>query len=311
MFNSTRNMTEINNFVRIVVLNYNQPEYTISTVNDLLIQDIKNKEIIVVDNCSSEANYSLLKNGLPENVILIKSDANLGYAKGNNLGCNYDSGSKIDYYFIINNDVIIEDKNLINSLIASIENNKEMNVAAASPIVDTVSTKIPVDKQIQIRRILPFVEQIIVNSPFLNKIFRKIYSKYIYRDKMPYIGKYTISDTINGAAFMVVGKVFEKNGFFDDGTFLFHEELILGKQLSNNSYCCVLDGFTSVKHLQGLSTKSFRNSYNIRMEKEKIISELYYFEKYFIVPVVILTLIKYMRIIEIYLMSLFKKYMIR
>ena len=123
-------MTEINNFVRIVVLNYNQPEYTISTVNDLLIQDIKNKEIIVVDNCSSEANYSLLKNGLPENVILIKSDANLGYAKGNNLGCNYDSGSKIDYYFIINNDVIIEDKNLINSLIASIENNKEMNVTS-------------------------------------------------------------------------------------------------------------------------------------------------------------------------------------
>jgi GT2 family glycosyltransferase len=299
-------MTKYKYFVRVVVLNYNQPEYTISTVNALLLQKDVNKEIVVVDNFSSESNYRILEKGLSKEIILLKSDINEGYARGNNLGCNYKSENKIDYYFIINNDVIIEDENLIKSLISSIENNKESNVVAASPIVDTVSTKIPVDEQIQIRRILPFVEQMIVDSPFLNKIFSKIQNKYIYRDKMPYIGKYTLSDTINGAAFLINGKVFEKNGFFDGGTFLFHEELILGKQLLNNNYSCVLDGFSSVKHLQGLSTNSFKNSFNLKMEKEKITSEIYYFKLLYNKPTFIIKSIKFLRYVEMYLLYFIK-----
>ena len=298
-------MGDLNNFVRIIVLNYNQPKYTISTVNALLLQSVENKEIIVVDNFSTIINFDELKKGLPKEVILLRTNANLGYSKGNNIGCQYITKHIIDYYFIVNNDVIIEDNNLIASLIVSIKNNQSNNVVAASPMVDTLSTELPLIEQIQIRKILHFYEQIIVISPILNKVFFPVLRKYTYKDKMPYLNKYTFSDTINGAAFLIKGDVFENNEFLDAGTFLFHEELILGMQLKNKGYTCVLDGFTSLKHLQGLSTNSYKKAYNIIMEKEKVVSEIYYFQKYFKIKKIYTTIIKGFRYVEVYLLYLY------
>ena len=95
------------NKVRVIVLNFNQPEYTIATVKQLAKQLVVEKEIVVVDNCSTKQNYETLKKGLDRNAILIRSEVNLGYSKGNNLGCRITSGFTPDYYFIINNDVEI------------------------------------------------------------------------------------------------------------------------------------------------------------------------------------------------------------
>lgn len=293
--------------VRVVVLNYNQAEYTISTVGYLLNQNYKNFEIIVVDNASEQSEVLLLENRLPNNVQLIKSNVNLGYAKGNNLGCRFHLNTAIDYYLILNNDVIIEDNDFITKQVKSIELNLNNNVVAASPIVDTISTKIEIENQIQVRRVLSFIQQLIVNSPFLNKFFILIFNKYIYKNEMPFLNKYTFCDSINGAAFIIKANVFKSNDFFDEGTFLFYEELTLGNQLVNSGYSCVLDGFTQIKHLQGVSTNSNRGSYNLRMEFEKLKSELYLFKKYYNVPIAVLNVVKFFRTIEIYLLSLIKR----
>ncbi len=300
-----------NKRVRIVVLNYNQAEYTLSTVNYLLKQNYKNIEIFVVDNASKEIEYQILKNKLPKGIELIKSNTNHGYSKGNNLGCRFPSKLHIDYYLILNNDVIIEDNDFIFKLIKSIEDNLYLNVVAASPIVDTVSSKISIENQIQVRRIVPFIEQLIVNSPFLNKIFYRVFNRYIYKYEMPYLNKYTICESINGAAFLIKGDVFRDNNYLDEGTFLFLEELILGKQLKNNGFKCVLDGFSSIKHLQGVSTKSNKNQYNIKMEFEKINSEIYYFKNYFNVPIWVLFIIRQLRITEMYILSILKVYILK
>ncbi len=296
--------------VRVVVLNFNQPEYTIATVNALKLQTVRNLEIVVVDNNSTEKNFARLKDALP-NEILIRSESNYGYAVGNNLGCKYNSERPIDYYFILNNDVIIENTNLIQSLVTAINKNHSNRVVAVSPLVDTVSSELPINEQIQVRRIVTFLEQIIVNSPIMNKIFIPIYKRYIYKDKMPYSNRYTTVDTINGAAFLIRGDVFRENNFFDNGTFLFHEELILGKQLKNSGYNCVLDGFSSLKHLQGVSTNSQKRKFNLKMEKEKVRSEIYYFKKYFNISDVVLAFIKLMRYTEIYLLFSYRNIQVR
>jgi len=295
-----------NKRLRIIVLNYNQANYTLNTIDYLLNQNYKNIEIIVVDNASREEEFLILQNKLPKWIKLIKSEINDGYARGNNLGCRYISNFSIDYYLILNNDVIIEEADFIEKLIKSIEVNSKFNVVAASPIVNTVSSNINIENQIQVRRILPFIEQLIVNSPFLNKLFFWIFNKYVYKSDMPFINKYTICESINGAAFIIKGKVFEDNNFLDEGTFLFFEEIILGKQLINNGYKCVLDGFSSLKHLQGLSTKSFSKSYNLKMEKEKIVSELYYFKRMYNKSSFTIRSIKLLRHIEMYLLYFIK-----
>ena len=122
--------------VRTVVLNYNQPVFTVETVDALFRQKEIEHEIVVVDNNSTTENYTLLEQNLSKNAFLLRSEDNLGYAIENNIGCKYKSQFKPDYYFIVNNDVQIFSESLIANLIKAIESNIEKNVVAASPLVD-------------------------------------------------------------------------------------------------------------------------------------------------------------------------------
>ncbi len=124
---------------------------------------------------------------------------------------------------------------------------------------------------------------------------------------MPFIGKELAVDTINGAAFLIDGKFFREIGFFDEGTFLFNEELILGKTIQNKGYTCLLNGNSIVNHLQGLSTKSKKESYNIKMEYEKIRSEVYYLKKYLSVNKALRVIFSIYRRFEIYILYILKK----
>jgi GT2 family glycosyltransferase len=292
--------------VRVVILNYNQAKYTIEAVNFIRNQDYKNIELVVVDNNSLKEDFLILQNLLPKSTRIVRSEQNLGYARGNNLGCKLSTKIIPDYYFIINNDVVINDDQLISKLVESLQRNEKNKIVAVSPLVNTVSTGKPLENQIQVRKLLPFYKQTIVNSPFLNKIFFWITNEYIYKDKMPYIGKETIVDSINGAVFLIYGPLFSEIGFFDEGTFLFFEEIILGKKIQQMGYYCLLNGYTMIDHLQGLSTKSDQKSFNLKMEREKIISENYYFQKYFNINKFMLGLIFLSRIFEIYAIWIIK-----
>ncbi|WP_310556237.1 glycosyltransferase [Flavobacterium sp.] len=103
-----------------VCVNYNNSKITQDYIVNVL--DIKKNydvKIIVVDNASEENDVNglsvyinCLKN---DNVILLKSNSNLGYFKGLNLGMNYLEKSEFDYFVIGNNDLIF-DENFINNL---------------------------------------------------------------------------------------------------------------------------------------------------------------------------------------------------
>lgn len=57
-----------------------------------------NYEIIVVDNASSDNSCQMIENEFPQ-VLLIKSQKNLGFGRGNNLGINQAKGK---YIFLLN-----------------------------------------------------------------------------------------------------------------------------------------------------------------------------------------------------------------
>lgn len=87
--------------VSIVTVNFNQSVITEDLLESIeKLNSYKNIQIIVVDNAS-------IANPLPEwslkypQVIFIRSEANLGFAGGNNLGIKQATG---DYLFLVNND---------------------------------------------------------------------------------------------------------------------------------------------------------------------------------------------------------------
>lgn len=108
--------------ISIITVNYNGFNDTCELIDTLPLND-DSFEVIVIDN-ASEKNEALLIEARYPNVKAIRSNTNLGFAGGNNLGINAATGK---YLFFINNDTIIKDFN-INVLINRLESSNEIGM---------------------------------------------------------------------------------------------------------------------------------------------------------------------------------------
>lgn len=87
----------------IVIVNYNGASY----INDCLSSLSKNLsvsyEVIIVDNASTDDSLSIISE-IEFDYKLIRSEINLGFSKGNNLGAEHASG---EFLLLLNNDTIL------------------------------------------------------------------------------------------------------------------------------------------------------------------------------------------------------------
>lgn len=86
--------------VSLITINYNSLDVTVEMLDSVRKLSYSNLEVIVVDNASRENPQAFLEKNYPE-VIFIRSEQNLGFSGGNNLGIQQAKG---DYFFFINND---------------------------------------------------------------------------------------------------------------------------------------------------------------------------------------------------------------
>lgn len=94
-----------------VILHYLAEKDTIECIESIL-HNIKydKKEVIIVDNASTNESFENIKKKYIDNKIVtfIKNKENLGFAKGNNIGYRYAKEVyKADFIVMINNDTII------------------------------------------------------------------------------------------------------------------------------------------------------------------------------------------------------------
>ena len=111
--------------VSIIIINYNTFQLTCDCIRSVLDNTRCNVEIILVDNASSECDASLFVERFPA-IKLIKSDINLGFAKGNNLGIQQ---ARADYILLLNSDTTL----LNNAIDLSVERiKKDARIGALS-----------------------------------------------------------------------------------------------------------------------------------------------------------------------------------
>ena len=89
----------------VITINYNGVKDTCELMDTLPLEDAS-LEVIVVDNASKEDEASTIERRYPQ-VKVIRSDRNLGFAGGNNLGILQARGQ---YLFFINNDTVFRGK---------------------------------------------------------------------------------------------------------------------------------------------------------------------------------------------------------
>lgn len=98
----------MNPLLSIITVNYNGLDETGPMIESLGRHLTIPYEVIVVDNGSERDEASVLRNRYPD-VTVIRSERNLGFAGGNNLGLPSARGK---YILLLNNDTLIEDDSL-------------------------------------------------------------------------------------------------------------------------------------------------------------------------------------------------------
>ena len=267
--------------LRVVILNYNQPRITLDCVNAVLLQSYPGVDIVVVDNASAPELYSQLREQLPSNIPLIRNEANLGYAAGNNVGARAnDILPAAAFTMILNNDVILRDSHTAAKLVAALTASAER--VAVSPLVNNAWINIAPERQVQVRRDADFLTCVVSGSWWLRRLplLREISDLHVYGDVRPYrVNEVYECDSINGSCFVIRTEFLESIGFLDEGTFLMFEEIILARQIKQRHKRCCLATSVVVDHLQGATAgRASRMPY--RTFREYVRSQLYYCEKY-------------------------------
>ena len=114
---------KVEKLLSIITINYNGLKDTCELIESLPA-DNDSLEVIVVDNASTKDEASEIENCFPH-VMVIKSDQNIGFAGGNNLGIQAANGK---YLFFLNNDTIIHQTSYIRHLIKRLESSDEIGM---------------------------------------------------------------------------------------------------------------------------------------------------------------------------------------
>jgi GT2 family glycosyltransferase len=219
--------------VSIVTVNFNQPQVTEDLLKSLEeVNTYIELEIIVVDNGSKtnpvpawEAKYPHIK--------FIRSDANTGFAGGNNIGIQEATG---DYLFLINNDTEVT-PNLIGKLVAKLDEN---------PKIGMISPKIHYFDH-------PGMLQYTGYTQMNYYTARNACIGQFETDRGQYDSLTGVTGYAHGAAMMIKREALEKAGVMSENYFLYYEELDWCERIKKAGYEIHVDLSALIYHKESVS----------------------------------------------------------
>jgi GT2 family glycosyltransferase len=217
--------------VSIIAVNFNATKDTLEFLESAQNLTYPNVEIILVDNASRENPESAI---LPKysKVKFIRSEKNLGFAGGNNLGINASTG---DYLFFLNNDTILF-PDFLEPIITFMESHKHVGMASPKVLY-------PDGKTIQYAGAIGI-------SPYTGRGKRL---GLFEEDKGQYDKCYK-TDLGHGAALIVPRKVVEQVGVMSELFFLYYEEHDWCEQVKRAGYEMFYLGNSKILHKESVST---------------------------------------------------------
>lgn len=243
--------------VLIVILNYGTYQMTIDLIRELKqTLDYDNYSIMVVDNCSpNESAEELGKAKDKLGYIFYPNTTNAGYAAGNNIGIRYGIEHGYVYSWILNNDVELRERNVLQHIVG---------IAEADERIGCIGPKIySPDGSI----VAPYCRRPTFYSMTIGIVAEKRYrQKNIEKSGEVY--------RVYGCCMLLKNKAMADVDFLDERTFLYGEEDILGERLLKGRYTTYYDASVSVTHL-GSDTMKKMNMKKSSSKKRNISLELY------------------------------------
>lgn len=199
--------------ISIIVLHYNGEKNTIvclKSIKNLVAHDVIILPM-VVDNASQ-------KKFVASSVKVLRSEENLGFAGGNNIGIKNSLEQKSDYILILNNDTVV-DENLIKELLVVMERDERIGI---------VSPKIYFEKGHEYHKTR-------YHSSELGKVIwyaggimdhKNIIGSHRGVDEVDHgqFDRLEETDFATGCCMLVRKEVFREIGFLDEKYFLYYED---------------------------------------------------------------------------------------
>ncbi|UKK63566.1 glycosyltransferase family 2 protein [Prevotella communis] len=219
--------------ISIITINYNGLKDTCELIESLPLED-KSIEVIVVDNASEEDEATIITNRYPQ-VKVIRSEKNLGFAGGNNLGIKAAQGK---YLFFINNDVILKPQTSdIRHLISRLETDDK--IGAVCPKIRFAWDDYPI--------------QFAGYTPLSRYTMRNRSIGFGETDKGQYDTAHQ-TPYAHGAAMMVKREVLEKVGLMPECYFLYYEELDWSMMFTRAGYAIWYEPACTIYHKESQAT---------------------------------------------------------
>ena len=214
----------------VITVNYNGLKDTCELIDSIPFND--EMEVIVVDNASANNEASVIEEKYPY-IKVIRSDRNLGFAGGNNLGIRFALGK---YIFLINNDTLFKDFN-IQPLIDRLE---------SSPKIGAVCPKIRFswdNKTIQFCGYTPLSKVTVRNKSI--GFGEADNGQYNTPHSTPYA---------HGAAMMIKKAVIDEVGLMPECYFLYYEELDWSMMITRAGYEIWYEPSCTIYHKESQTT---------------------------------------------------------
>ncbi|MFT4031639.1 MAG: glycosyltransferase family 2 protein [Siphonobacter sp.] len=218
--------------VSFITINYNQPEITRQFLDSCQKLTYPHIEIIVVDNASRERLSSVIFEGLYPKLKIIRSEVNLGFTGGNNLGMAQASG---DYFFIVNNDTEPEGQ-LVEELLEPFAKDSQIGVTCP---------KIKFFDQ-------PDIVQFAGYNP-MNLFTGTATPIGLYEKDGIQFDTSGYTCFAHGCAMMVKKEVIQKVGRFAEKFFLYYEELDWSQRIIDGGFKIYYQASALILHKESVS----------------------------------------------------------
>jgi GT2 family glycosyltransferase len=200
----------------VVIVNYNGLKYLKECFESLFLSlERITFEIIVIDNNSADSSCDYIKKNYPE-VILIASEENMGFAKGNNEAVKQARG---EYLLLINNDTIVLDS--ISPILDHLKKDESIGVIGIK-MLDANKKYLPVAG----------------NFPNPGNMFRliKLLDKGAEFQTGEFSKKWYDVDWLGGSFMLMPKKVYQEVDGFDEHYFMYVEDVDFCKKIADKGY---------------------------------------------------------------------------
>lgn len=222
--------------VTLITINYNEVEETVQCLESVQALSYPNVECIVVDNGSASGQAAQLQDRFPD-VNVIANPTNDGFAGGNNVAIRQAHGK---YVLLLNNDARA-DSNLLERLVATMEEHSEVGVATPKIVYEGTADESG-------NRLIQYAG----SSPINPYTGRSRNVGYKERDD----GRFDEPGPTHlghGAAMMIRYEVFEEIGLLNDTYFLYYEEHDFVERAKREGYTMYYEARATVRHKASVS----------------------------------------------------------